>query len=161
MNDLRLTDLYVWLNEGMPDLGSDYRRDSIMEGIGLALLSAIGEDVNREGLIQTPHRWAKWWLEFMQYDPGNTDTTFEAIETDQMVVVKGIKVWSLCEHHLLPFWCNLSIGYICKDKVLGLSKFARIANKHAHRLQIQEGLVRDIAQEVTHLAQTEDVAVLG
>ena len=139
----------------------DQSTQARLEIICTSLLETIGEDPKREGLLLTPTRWAKWWMEFINYNPGNTETTFESISTDQMIIVKGMKVWSICEHHLLPFWTEISIGYITKDKVLGLSKFARISHQYAHRLQIQEGLVRDIAEEVSRLTQTEDVAVLG
>lgn len=132
-----------------------------VEEIIRALLLLIGEDPDREGLIGTPKRVAEFWKEFMDYDPGNYDRTFEAIETDQMVVVTGIKVWSLCEHHLLPFWANISMGYITRDKVLGLSKFARIAHMHAHKLQLQERLVQEIADSISRLANSPDVAVLA
>jgi GTP cyclohydrolase I len=128
--------------------------------IGRDLLHAIGEEPEREGLLRTPERWARWWQEFIDYDPGNTDVTFEAIRTDQMIVVTGIRVWSLCEHHLLPFWVDVSVGYICEDTVLGLSKIARIAHDHAHRLQIQERLADGIARSVRDLANTPSVAVL-
>lgn len=97
----------------------------------------------------------------MEYDPGNTDTCFESVTTDQMVVVTGMRVFSLCEHHLLPFWCDISIGYIATDKVLGLSKFARIAHKHAHKLQIQERLVHEIAEEIKEITGIQDVAVVS
>ena len=126
-----------------------------------SILEAIGEDLNRDGIQDTPKRAAKWWKEFIDYDAGKIDTTFQGMSIDQMVVVKDIKVWSLCEHHLLPFWCNISIGYISKEKVLGLSKFARIANKHAHKLQIQEKLVDDIAKEIIELIGCKDVAVIA
>jgi GTP cyclohydrolase I len=127
----------------------------------ISILEAIGEDVNREGIQDTPKRVARWWSEFIDYDAGKIDTTFEGMSINQMVIVKDIKVWSLCEHHLLPFWCNISIGYISREKVLGLSKFARIANKHAHKLQIQEKLVDDIAKEIIELIDCKDVAVIG
>ena len=140
---------------------SDLDTQRQLETICTTLLELIGEDVTREGLLLTPTRWAKWWMEFINYNPGNTETTFESISTDQMIIVKGVKIWTLCEHHLLPFWVNISIGYITKEKVLGLSKFARISHQCAHRLQIQEGLVRDIADEISRLAQTDDVAVIG
>jgi len=132
-------------------------------GVRLAvwiLLRSIGEDTMREGLRDTPDRVARFYKEFIDYDSGNVDVTFSSIETDQMVVVKDIRVYSLCEHHLLPMILDVSIGYITRDKVLGLSKLARIAHKHAHRLQIQERLTRDIADEVRQLANAEDVAVL-
>ena len=106
------------------------------------LLRSIGEDPDREGLKETPARFARFWDEFMNHQPGNTGTTFEPVTVDQVVVVSGIRVYSLCEHHLIPFWVDLTIGYIATNRVLGLSKFARIAHQFAHRLQIQERLVQ-------------------
>ena len=82
-------------------------------------------------------------------------------QTNQMVIVSGMRVWSLCEHHLLPFWADISIGYIAKDKVLGLSKFARIAHKYAHRPQIQEQMVQQIADEIQEVTGSEDIAVVA
>jgi GTP cyclohydrolase I len=129
--------------------------------IGRALLIALGEDPDREGLQDTPRRFAAFWKEFVEYDPGNIDALFEVVSTNQMVIVSGIRVWSVCEHHLLPFWCDLHIGYIATDKVLGLSKFARIAHQFAHRPQVQERLVHEIADEIERLVETQDVAVIG
>jgi GTP cyclohydrolase I len=125
------------------------------------ILEAIGEDANRHGLADTPRRFAGFWREFIDYEHGKLDTAFEAIEGSQLIAVSGIKVWSLCEHHLLPFWCDVSIGYIANGKVLGLSKFARIAQKYAHRLQIQERLVSDIKKDVCELSDSEDVIVFA
>lgn len=132
-----------------------------LEQIGHDLLVALGDDVTRPGLQDTPARFARMWQEFVNYEPGNTDTTFEVITTDQMVVVSGIRVWSVCEHHLLPFWCDITIGYIARDKVLGLSKFARIAHKYAHRPQVQERLIHTIADEVMRVTDTDDVAIIA
>jgi GTP cyclohydrolase I len=134
---------------------------SELERICRELLCVIGEDIERPGLADTPSRFARSWLEFIDYDPGNIETTFETVHTDQMVVVSGIRVWSMCEHHLLPFHCDVSIGYITGGKVLGLSKFARVAQQAAHRLQIQEGLVHNIADEIVRLTGSDDVAVMG
>lgn len=128
--------------------------------LGRDLLVAIGEDPDREGLLDTPRRWADWWREFIEYNPGTTETTFHSMASDQMVCVSGMRVFSLCEHHLLPMWCNVSIGYITGERVLGLSKFARIAHQFAHRLQIQEQLGVQIADEVSRITGTEDVAVV-
>ncbi|MGB0907453.1 MAG: GTP cyclohydrolase I [Maricaulaceae bacterium] len=125
------------------------------------LLEAIGEDPTREGLIETPRRIANFWQEFIEYEPGKLDTTFGAVKHNQMVAVTGMKVWSMCEHHMLPFWCDISIAYIADDKVLGLSKFARIAHKHAHKLTLQEQLVSDIANELKEVLGTKDVAVMA
>lgn len=136
----------------------------LLESLCRQLLVAIGEDPTRDGLIDTPRRWASWWMEFINHDPGNTATTFEAVEADQMVVVSGLRVTSLCEHHLLPFWCDVAIGYLPSQsvpRVLGLSKFARVAHQFAHRLQLQERLVQQIADEITLLTGSPDVAVLA
>ena len=129
--------------------------------IGHELLIALGEDPDREGLKDTPRRWADWWQEFIEYDPGRTDTCFHSVTTDQMVVVSGMRVFSLCEHHLLPFWCDISIGYIANDSVLGLSKFARIAHQYAHSLQLQEQLCQQISNEVQRITKTNNVAVIA
>jgi len=128
--------------------------------LGRELLIAIGEDPEREGLQETPRRWADAWREFIEYDPGTTETTFSSVASDQLVCVSGIRVASLCEHHLLPFWCEVSIGYIPNNKVLGLSKFARIAHQFAHRLQLQERLGQQIADEIARITGTENVAVV-
>ena len=79
----------------------DYPR---LLALGHELLLAIGEDPEREGLRETPRRWADAWREFIEYDPGTVDTCFESVSTDQMVVVSGMRVWSICQHHLLPIW---------------------------------------------------------
>lgn len=129
--------------------------------IGRDLLIAIGEDPERDGLKDTPHRYAKWWREFIDYDAGKIETSFQLENNDQMVAVTGMRVWSLCEHHLLPFSSTISIGYIPKDKVLGLSKFARIAHKYAHKPQVQERLVQEIADEVKKITGSENVAVVA
>lgn len=135
--------------------------EDTLEEVCLDLLSAIGEDLDRPELKGTPTRFARWWKEFIEYQDDNTDTVFETTQTDQMVVVSGIRIWSLCEHHLLPFFCDVSIGYITKGKVLGLSKFGRIAQLYAHRLQVQERLVEQIAKHVRKATETESVAVIA
>ena len=135
----------------------DYPR---LLALGRELLLAIGEDPDREGLRETPRRWADAWREFIEYDPGATETTFASVASDQIVCVSGIRVASLCEHHLLSFWCDISIGYIPNAKVLGLSKFARIAQQFAHRLQLQERLGEQIADEISRVTGTQNVAVV-
>lgn len=132
-----------------------------LERIGRELLVAIGEDPDREGLRDTPTRWARWWREFIEHDPGRVETAFTSATADQMVVVSGMRAWSLCEHHLLPFWCDVTVAYIPAGRVLGLSKFARVAHKHTRRLQVQERLVGGVADEVADLAGTSDVAVVA
>lgn len=126
-----------------------------------AILVAIGEDPDRPELRQTPARVARFWKEFIDYDAGNTMTTFASTSVNQMVVVSDMRVWSLCEHHLMPFWCDIAVGYIARDVILGLSKFGRIAEAHAHRLNVQERLVESIANDVSRAAMTPDVAVIA
>lgn len=143
-------------------IGSEASRShQRLVGAVRTILEAIGEDPDREGLAGTPDRVARWWMEFVGFDPGNTDTTFEAVHTDQVVAVTGVRVYSVCEHHLLPFWVDLTMAYIAADRVIGLSKFGRIAHGHAHRPQIQERLVTEVADDIARLAGTDDVAVIG
>lgn len=125
--------------------------------IGQELIEALGDDPDRSGLQETPRRFADWWREFIEYVPGETATCF--VSASDLVCVTGIRVYSICEHHLLPFWCDISIAYIPRGIVLGVSKFARIAQQFAHRLQIQEQLGQQIAEELMQIVKTEDVAV--
>lgn len=131
-----------------------------LQDIAISLLRELGEDPERPGLKDTPRRFANWWKDFLEYQPGEVDTIFESITSNQLVIVSGMKVWSLCEHHLLPFWCDVAIGYIPRESVLGLSKFARVAHKYAHQLQLQERLCFQIANEIQQLTSSPDVAVL-
>lgn len=135
-------------------------RDPI-EDLARGILVAIGENPDRDGLRDTPARYARWWREFTRYDPGTLDTVFESPRSGDLVMVSGIEVWSLCEHHLLPFSCSISIGYLPRGVQLGLSKFARVAHQHAHRLQSQEQMCADIADDIEKLTQSPDVAVIG
>ncbi|MER7789531.1 GTP cyclohydrolase I FolE [Streptomyces sp. NPDC097640] len=132
-----------------------------LEDVARRLLLEIGENPDREGLKETPARFARWWREFSNYDPGEVGTLFPLRNQGQIVMVSDINLWSLCEHHLLPFSCAVTIAYRPEGDVLGLSKFARIAHRHAHRLQVQERLVRDIAEEITAVTGSSDVAVVA
>lgn len=137
--------------------------DLILRGTML-LLEGIGcldrDGTPREGMEDTPQRVVRMWKEFIEYDPGTLDTAFESVTADQIVLVSGMRVWSFCEHHLLPFWCDVSIAYIPVGQVLGLSKLARIAHKFAHQPQIQERLSNQIADCVQELSGSPDVAVI-
>lgn len=131
-----------------------------LEQLGYQLLLAIGQDPESEGLKETPKRWAKWWKEFIEYDEGQVERVFDIGEADSIVAVSGIKVWSLCEHHLLPFSSTVNIAYIPYKTVLGLSKFARIAHSVAHKPQVQERLSQQIADRIEEVTGSHDIAVL-
>lgn len=132
-----------------------------ISGAVKTILAAVGEDWQRPGLADTPARVARWWAEFIDYDAGNVGTAFDVVQVDQMVAVSGVRVWSLCEHHLLPFWTDLTIAYIAQDRIIGLSKMARLAHGAAHRLQLQERVVADVADALAEVVGHDDVAVLG
>lgn len=135
--------------------------DDPLVDLARQLLKEIGEDPDRDGLRDTPQRFARWWREFIDYEAGTVEALFETTTTSQMVVVSDIRVWSLCEHHLLPFNCDVTIAYRPTGHLLGLSKFARVAHRHAHKLQVQERLVADIAQDIEDITGAADVAVIA
>jgi len=113
-----------------------------------SLLQALGENPDREGLRETPDRVARFYKDFLENEREFKATSFTS-DYDQMVVVKDIGFYSLCEHHLLPFFGKVSVGYIPKSgRVLGLSKVCRLVRKHSGRLQIQERFVQNIAKEL-------------
>lgn len=128
------------------------------------LLTEIGEDPTREGLRDTPKRVAKSW-EFLvsgyAEDPKEivNGALFES-ELNNMIISRDIEIYSLCEHHLLPFFGRCHIGYIADKKVLGLSKLARIVDCYARRLQLQERLTAQIAEEIMNLTNAEGVGVV-
>ncbi len=112
------------------------------------ILKYIGEDPTREGLVATPDRMMRSWKElFSGYgkNPKDILTVFDAENHDQMVVLKNIEIYSMCEHHFLPFVGEAHIAYIPQDKIVGISKLARIAEIYARRLQVQERLTDQIA----------------
>ena len=134
-----------------------------MEHLIKELLRSIGEDPNREGLLDTPKRSKKAW-EFLTQgyqqtlDEVTNQATFHS-NSDEMVLVKNIELFSLCEHHLLPFIGQCHVAYLPNGKVLGLSKVARIVDMFTHRLQIQEHLTMDIAQAIQNVTDAHGVAV--
>ena len=146
--------------EGWAGDGGSGSEDPLVD-IGRRLLKEIGEDPERDGLRGTPERFARWWREFVNYDPGSVSTLFESAAVGQLVTVADMEVWSLCEHHLLPFRCVVTVSYRPLGRLLGLSKFARIAHGRAHRLQVQERLVSDIARDVVEVTGSPDVAVVA
>ncbi|WP_037620086.1 GTP cyclohydrolase I [Streptomyces aureus] len=124
------------------------------------LLVELGEDPTREGLIGTPERVAAWWSDLLSPTGSAAATCFaESHLSNQLVVVGGMSVWSVCEHHLLPMNLAVAAGYVPDGEVVGLSKFGRIARAHAGRLQVQERFTRQIAEELTGVIKSEDIAV--
>ena len=135
-----------------------------LEEITKSLLESIGEDPNREGLLKTPQRVAKSW-EFLSkgyeedLDTLINNAIFEESAKD-MVIVKNIEFYSLCEHHLIPFHGKVHVAYIPDGKIIGLSKIPRIIDHYSKRLQVQERLTNQIANTLQDILQPKGVAVV-
>jgi GTP cyclohydrolase I len=128
------------------------------------LLIEIGEDPDREGLLKTPERVARAWADLTQgyrQDPAVVvnNAVFKS-ESNNMIIARDIEVYSMCEHHMLPFYGRCHVGYIATDKVLGVSKIARIVDLYGRRLQIQERLTAQIAEEIMRAVNAEGVGVV-
>jgi len=128
------------------------------------LLVEFGEDPEREGLRRTPERVARAYEFLLRgYAQDAAQLTREAVfahETNNMIVVRDIEIYSLCEHHLLPFFGRCHIGYIAQGKVVGVSKLARVVDAFARRLQVQERLTNQIARAVMDAVGAEGVGVI-
>ena len=129
-----------------------------------SLLVELGEDPEREGLKKTPERVAKSLAYltrgYRQNVKAVVNGAYFTSGTNHMVILKNIELYSMCEHHLLPFFGSCAIGYISQGKVLGVSKLARIVDMYARRLQIQERLTEQIADAVMQEADAEGVGVV-
>ncbi|XP_033962808.1 GTP cyclohydrolase 2 [Pseudochaenichthys georgianus] len=142
----------------------DQSRLPALEAAYTSILRELGEDTDRQGLLRTPQRAAK----AMQFLTKGYHETIEDIlnnaifdeDHDEMVIVKNIDVFSLCEHHLVPFFGKVHIGYIPNKKVVGLSKLARIVEIFSRRLQVQERLTKQIAVGISEALQPKGVAVV-
>ena len=129
------------------------------------VLSMLGENPSREGLLHTPERYEKA-MRFLTRGYGESlerivNNAVFTVKCDEMVIVKDIEFFSMCEHHLLPFFGKIHVAYLPKDKVIGLSKIPRIVNMFARRLQLQERLTQQVAEAVESAISPRGVAVLA
>jgi len=144
---------------GLPPVDGPKIEDATKE-----ILTAVGEDPSREGLLDTPNRVARMYTELLngyRTDPIKliNGALFD-VEYDDMVIVKDIEFSSLCEHHMLPFIGHAHVAYIPRGKVIGLSKIPRIVDMFAHRLQVQERMTRQIANFLNEILDARGVAVV-
>jgi len=139
-------------------------REGAIADLVRRMLAEIGEDPNREGLRQTPERFEKalrYLTSGYRQDPEKVlNGAMFSVGYDEMVVVKDIEVYSLCEHHLLPFFGKCHVAYIPNKKVVGLSKIARLVNMYARRLQVQERLTNQIATTIQERLSPLGVGVI-
>jgi GTP cyclohydrolase I len=152
------------MSEGTEIIIPDIKGEETIADLVRKMLALIGEDPNREGLRRTPERFEKafrYLTSGYRQDPEKLlNGAMFSVCYDNMVVVKDIELYSLCEHHLLPFFGKCHVAYIPNKKVVGLSKIARLVNMYARRLQIQERLTSQIAKAIQDKLSPEGVGVV-
>ena len=144
-------------------LDSEIDLEAIQKSVK-TMLAAFGEDPQREGLLRTPERVSKMYVELLagyRTDPITmvNDALFD-VEYDEMVIVRDIEFYSLCEHHMLPFIGRAHVAYVPRGRVIGLSKIPRIVDMFGRRLQVQERMTRQIADFINELLHPQGVAVV-
>ena len=154
---------HKFLDEIEAELGDGIPMDPIQPHVH-GIVSLLGEDTERDGLKNTPFRVAKALRELTRgynQDPKEVlNSALFDVTYDEMVIVKDIEVFSLCEHHMLPFYGKLHVAYIPRNKVIGLSKTARMVDIFARRLQIQERLTQQVAETIQEAIDPEGVGVI-
>lgn len=149
--------------ESLSQPDANPNKEAIREAMR-TILTAVGEDPDRDGLLGTPDRIARMYDEILagyHTDPYQllNNALFD-VEYDEMIIVKDIEFFSLCEHHMLPFFGRAHVAYIPNKKVIGLSKIPRIVEMYARRLQIQERMTRQIADLIQEILKPQGVAVV-
>ncbi|MDD2522167.1 MAG: GTP cyclohydrolase I FolE [Anaerolineaceae bacterium] len=149
--------------DNQPSEFQPINKKKIVDAVSM-ILSAIGEDPEREGLVRTPHRVANAFGEVLEgytIDPTKLiNGALFSVDYDEMVVVKDIEFFSLCEHHILPFFGRAHVAYLPRNKVIGLSKIPRIVDMFAHRLQVQERMTQQIAKFIQETINPLGVGVV-
>lgn len=133
-----------------------------LEDLIKKVLLSVGEDASREGLLETPKRVAKMYNELLcgyNQDPASIMKTFKSNGHSDMVTICDIDFYSLCEHHIIPFFGKVHIGYLPNKRILGLSKFIRLTDIYAKRLQVQERLTRQILDSINEFLHPKGVIV--
>lgn len=126
-------------------------KKEIIENLICNLLNSFGEDISRDSLVETPHRVLKMYEELLSGYSQNTKSVFKTFKSNgykDLVTLTNIKFYSLCEHHIIPFFGQVHIGYLPNGRILGLSKFVRLTEIFSHRLQTQENLTKQIADSL-------------
>jgi GTP cyclohydrolase I len=151
-------------NKAVLEMMVPKQEDETISSMMRKILSKIGEDPDREGLVRTPDRAEK----ALRYITSGYQMDIDKIVNgalfthacDEMIVVKDIEFFSMCEHHLLPFFGKVHVGYLPKDKVIGLSKIPRLVDAFARRLQLQERLTQQIAETIQSILEPRGVGVI-